>query len=270
MPFAQINDAKLYYELHGQGEPLILIAGYSCDHLFWELMLEGLKPYFQVLLFDNRGSGQSSEFGSLSLETMAADTMALADHLGLVKPNILGQSMGGAIAQLIAREEPKKINNLILLNSFTRLDQRALSAISSLLNLRKQGVSLDLLIDASLPWFFSCDFLADQQNVLQTKEAMKNNPYLQSVDHQELQYNALLSFDSRKWLHNISVPTLVIAAQEDLIAPVSESLQLSSIISGAALQLVAGGHSSTIEQATEVNRLILNFLKLKGHDRQAQ
>ena len=107
----KLNNANFYYELHGKGHPLILIAGYSGDHLVWMPLLENLSKQFQVLLFDNRGVGQTTDDGRpLSAELMAQDVVALADALDLKKPHIVGQSMGGTIAQRVATHHSEKIN----------------------------------------------------------------------------------------------------------------------------------------------------------------
>lgn len=256
------NKMQTYYESHGQGEPLILVAGYTCDHLFWQNILDKLSKYFQVIIFDNRGVGQTIDAGhTLHLEQMAEDTIALAQNLGLVRPHILGQSMGGAIAQIIARLYPDYINKLILLNSCAKFNLRTLMATASLLQLRKENVSFNCLVDACLPWFFSSDFLANQANITAFKQSLLDNPYLQSLQNQERQFKTLQTFDSRNWLDQIKAPTQIIAAEDDIVTLVSESQQLAENIPHADLAVIPGGHSSPIEQPEKLIDLIINFLK---------
>ena len=253
MAMMRINGADIYYELRGQGKPLVLIEGYACDHTFWDLVRPGLETQFQVLVFDNRGSGQTKDAGEpLTLEIMAADTMMLIDALGLVCPHILGHSMGGAIAQIMGRNHADKLGKLILMNSSPHFNYRALFAMESMLTLRKNGVSLDLLIEVSLPWFYSSVFLANPQNVILFKEILGSYPYLQTIGDQERQLKALQAFDSRPWLHEISLPVHVIAAKEDIAVMMSESEQLVAGIAGASLAIIDGGHCSPVEQAAAV------------------
>lgn len=260
MATIKINDAEIYYELHGHGEPLILIAGYTCDHLFWGAMLEELKRYFQVLIFDNRGVGQTKDSNQpLTLEIIADDTIALAQKLGLARPHILGQSMGGAIAQTIAYKYPDKINKLMILNSVAKFNTRTLKAIESLLHLRKENISFESLVEASLPWFFSSEFLDKPENITTFKEALVNNPFPQSVQDQERQFRALQKFDSRSWLHKIKMPTQIIAAEGDIVCLVSESQYLAESISGANFIIVPGSHSSPVEKPNEVCKIIQSF-----------
>ena len=261
MATININGVDIYYELHGQGDPLVLIAGYTCDHTFWNAMLDELAEKFQVLIFDNRGIGQTKDNGTtFTLETVAEDTMALVRQLGLIHPHILGQSMGGAIAQIIAKKYPEKINKLIILNSAAKFNTRTVKAIESLLNLRKENVSFDVLIEASIPWFFSSDYLAKPENISTFKEILRNNPYPQSIQDQERQFRTIPPFDSRDWIHEIKATTLVIAAEEDIVALPTESQQLANTIPNAQFITISGGHSSPLEQPNEVNKAILKFL----------
>ena len=116
MPILHANNADFYYELHGTGKPVILIAGYTCDYSAWEMLLENLTRHFQVLTFDNRGVGQTTDHNApLSAELMAQDVIALADQLNLAKPHIIGQSMGGCQSQRMSISGSR----LVLRLSFT-------------------------------------------------------------------------------------------------------------------------------------------------------
>lgn len=261
MPTLHANDIEIYYELHGKGKPLVLIAGYTGDHSFWDFMLDDLAKKFQVLIFDNRGIGQTKDSNnSFTLEMMADDTMMLVEQLGLVKPVIIGQSMGGAIAQIIAKNYGDKIDRLIILNSAAKFSVRSGKVLESLLNCRKESLPFDLFIDSALPWFFSSEFLAKPENITAFKQALINNPYPQTVADQERQFNALLPFDSREWIHQITTPTLVISATNDIIALPEESKALAQGIAHSQFQSIPGAHSSPVEQFNKVNQLIEHFL----------
>src|SRR3989338_85192 len=112
----RVNGASIYYEMRGSGHPLILISGYTRDHTLWTPVLEALAARFQVLRFDNRGVGRTQDEGQpLSASLMAEDVRALAKALGLQKPHIIGQSMGGTVAQKLAAAYPDEIGKLVLL-----------------------------------------------------------------------------------------------------------------------------------------------------------
>ncbi|WP_298626766.1 alpha/beta hydrolase [uncultured Legionella sp.] len=261
MPNINANGINIYYELRGQGQPLVLIAGYTGDHTFWKLMQEELAKQFTVLLFDNRGIGQTLDSGAdFSLELMAEDTMALINALGLEHPHIIGQSMGGAIAQMIARTHGQHIDKLIILNSAAKLNVRTINTLNNIYKLREAQIPFDLFIDTALPWFFSSHFLANPELIKAFKEDLLKNPFPQSISDQERQLKALLPFDSRNWLKDIHSSTLVIAAEEDIIALPEESKELAQCLPDAQFKIIPGAHSSPVEQANTVNELILNFI----------
>ncbi len=115
MPIAHTNGIDLYYELHGHGEPLLLIPGLGYDGWMWHRMIPGLAEHFQVISLDNRGSGQSAKPpGPYSAQLLAADVVGLLDELGLPRAHVMGHSMGGFIAQSLALDYPDRVDKLIL------------------------------------------------------------------------------------------------------------------------------------------------------------
>lgn len=260
MPKIKINDAEIYYELHGKGEPLILISGYAADHLFWSAILNVLQLKYQVLIFDNRASGQTRDSSELDLNTMARDVIELAKQLKLDKPHILGHSMGGMIAQIIASEFSDEIGKVILMNTGSYVNARVVLALQSHFNLRKNDVSLDLVIDVALPWFFGEDFLANAMNVKLLKDAFGNNSYLQSINDQGRQLKALKKFDARENLKNIKNSVLIIASEKDIISLVEDAKYMHDNISRSKLHFISGGHSSPIEEPQKVTTAVLEFL----------
>ena len=143
MGFIQIGNTHYYYEQAGSGPPLMLIAGYSCDHTFWDDLTKDLTKHFQLIVFDNRGVGQTRDNGStLTLESMADDTILLIQALGLSRLSILGQSMGGLISQIILDKAPNLIQNLILLNSAKSVNFRSLLALETFIKLLNENAPI--------------------------------------------------------------------------------------------------------------------------------
>ncbi|MGH7961315.1 MAG: alpha/beta fold hydrolase, partial [Candidatus Binatia bacterium] len=99
MPHARINGVELVYDLHGTGEPLVLIHGAQGDRSMFAGIAPVFAKQFQVLTFDQRGSGQSEKPDmEYSMALLADDTAALMDHVGFPSAHIVGVSMGGMIA----------------------------------------------------------------------------------------------------------------------------------------------------------------------------
>lgn len=261
MPKIQLGETPFYYDCQGKGTPLVLIAGYSCDHQFWNALYEKLIPHFTVLTFDNRGIGQTcDDVTPLSIELMAKDTMQLVKALGLGQPIILGHSMGGLIAQVTARDYRSEIAKLIIANSSMKLNQRTMLVLSSLLEIYHTNIPVDVLIDASMSWFYSPDYLTPK-NMAAYKEMCINNPFPPSFELLARQLKALASFDSSSWVNSLNVRTLVIASEQDIVCLPQESQRLAELIQGADYRQIQGGHSTPIECPLELVKAILNFTK---------
>lgn len=261
MPFIKANNAEFYYELHGAGQPLVLIAGYACDHTYWLPVLELLAKQYQVLVFDNRASGQTKDDGSLlSAELMARDVVAICDELKLYKPHIVGQSMGGTIAQTVAAHFPDKISKLVILSSTAKWREVLLFTSETLLNMRKDQYDLGLIIDLMLPWVYNDHFLLDANNCMTIKKLILENPYIQSLADQQRQFNFLRQFDGREQLKRIVAPTLIGYGVNDIASLPADSIYLAENIKGAKLVKFACAHGIVIEVPQQLVKAISEFL----------
>ena len=119
MAIAEVNGQRLYYEIHGDGEPLLCVAGLTCDTLVWIPQVHAFAAAHKTVIFDNRDAGQSSMADAdYEITDMARDAIALADELELDSFHLLGVSMGGAIAQEIALQVPDRVRTLTLAVTF--------------------------------------------------------------------------------------------------------------------------------------------------------
>ena len=264
MPFIKANDATFYYELHGSGQPLVLISGYTCDHQVWLSVIEELSKHFQVLLFDNRGVGQTTDDNkSLSAELMAQDVISLIEQLDLKKPHIVGQSMGGTIAQCIAHTHPERIHKLGILTSSAKWRQAMLEGLKSTLSMREKNIDFDLIFEALIPWIFGESFLSNKETVAAFKKLMLENPYPQSLTDQARQFKVLEQFDGRAYLKNISAPTLIVHGTQDIITLLDESEFMAKQIPNASLIKVNCAHGMPIEVPQELSEILIAFLNAK-------
>jgi pimeloyl-ACP methyl ester carboxylesterase len=118
MAHAIINGARLWYDVQGEGEPLLLHHGYTASRVNWEPAAAMLRDRFQVILMECRGTGDSEHTADgYSLDQYAADVIGMADHLGLERFSFAGHSMGGGIGYVLALEYPQRIERLILMAS---------------------------------------------------------------------------------------------------------------------------------------------------------
>src|SRR5215471_6850153 len=117
MPFARVNGIRLYYHWHGAeaGLPVVLVMGLGGDSTAWPLQLAALAPRHRVLVFDNRGAGQSDAPDvPYTTQGMAEDLLALLESLGVERAHLVGLSLGGAIAQEAVLAAPARFASLQL------------------------------------------------------------------------------------------------------------------------------------------------------------
>src|SRR2546426_11935091 len=128
MPTARIGDITIHYDTRGQGEPLLLIMGYRGSGLMWgEELITLLSGAFQVISFDNRGTGLSDKPDTLfTIPMMADDTAGLLRQLGIPRAHVFGLSMGGMIAQALVLRHPPMARRLALVVSPLRRSPRVL------------------------------------------------------------------------------------------------------------------------------------------------
>jgi len=265
MPKINVNGADLYYELHGSGDPLILIAGFNTDSLFWRPILPLLQKHFRVLVFDHRGAGKSDcPDIPYSIEMLAQDVLKLSDLLDLKRPHVLGHSMGGCVAQMLAYQHFELFDRFAICNSFIKFNPISTHVVKFLFHLLQEGISLRNRIEGSLPWIFSTDFLQSPHKIEGAINHGLKNPHPITLTGYKRQLEALLGFDSNEWFHQIEAPTLIINGMEDILCPY-DSEKLAKRIRGAKLfNFPHMGHVPMIEEPKEFSRLVMHFFGM--HD----
>jgi pimeloyl-ACP methyl ester carboxylesterase len=263
MPHLQVNDIELFYEIRGTGEPILLIAGYMCDHAYWSLLVPALVKQYQIIRFDNRGIGRSSSTKNspCTIPQMASDTAVLLDKLGIEKAHIIGHSMGGQIAQELALAHPEKIKTLTLLATWAKGDRHFHSIIEMWGDLAAK-LDLALYQKVILPWIFSDDFYSQSEMIEMLIEIAIRHPFPPQPEILYQHSQAILASDTIDRLHKIKSPTLIVAGENDILTPVKFSQQLAQNIPHSELFVLNHGrHGMVIESPDEVILMILKFLK---------
>jgi len=261
MSFVKLGDLNFYYEVFGSGTPLILISGLSCDSSHWNLIRDVLVEKFQVIFIDNRSVGRTDVPDQYyTISDMAGDVVGLLHHLGINKASFIGHSMGGAIAQTIAYKYPSIINKLIISNSFIKIKQRSLIFMRNLAKMYFENYPLNVTVSVNAPWIFSDEYL-NQPNVIDDMiNYLKSYPYPQSAKGFSQQVEAISQFNSQDWVNKITVPTLVIAGEEDYLTPLENSKIINSQIINSKLIIQPGAHVPMIEIPQQYVSDILAFL----------
>jgi len=256
VPFAEINNTRLFYRLEGRSDLPALVLSHSlgCDHSMWELQMASLLDHFQVLRYDTRGHGASAvPSGDYTLDQFGQDVLALADKLNLARFAFCGLSMGGAVGQWLAINAPQRLTRLVLANTSPKF------GTPDIWNARRKAVQeggMHAIVDAIMQRFFS----ADKQ---ESTWAQSTRAVLLGTDPQGYASccAALRDADTRTSLSKISVPTLVIGGDEDPSTPwEGNGSVLERDIPKAKAFRLQTAHLSNLEQPHAFTTAVLDFL----------
>ncbi len=260
MPFVQRAHHKLYYHEEGQGQPVIIINDLIEDHLFWSAIVKNLVEHFRVITFDQRGAGQSSiPKEPFVIEDFAEDVIAIADELGLEKFHLVGDSMGGIVAQIVSRKFADRVDRLVLSNSMAHLSQVNRWSLEIACDLYKEHPYYDEFYKLFMPWYFSSRFLEREEEPKELLKELKKRKH--PLTHKGLQrvVEPFINYDSTKNLKYIQAPTLVIIAEEDIFCLFRDSRAMIKAIPTHQVELMSGGHNSKIEHPNRWSEVVLNF-----------
>lgn len=258
---AVVNKANLYYEIHGRGQPLLMLQGWGVDITGWQYIIEPLSQVFQVIVFDNRGTGRSEVTpGKYTTRLLADDAAALLDHLQINKAHVLGWSMGGMIAQELVLAYPQKVNRLILSASSAKVTEKSSFIAWSNVEAINRG-ELQTSVNWQLSFCFSKALFANEELLFEIKEGALNPPYPVSYDGLVSQFAAVASHDRRRQLRTIKSPTLVLGAAEDGIIDLDQVKSLAREIEHAQLRILPGGQMFHIEYSEIFARTVIEFLE---------
>ncbi|MCS7139838.1 MAG: alpha/beta hydrolase [Candidatus Nezhaarchaeota archaeon] len=265
MPRVKVDDVNIYYEVKGQGDPLIMVMGLAGNVDWWDpRMISELSKYFKLILFDNRGAGRS-DMGQkpFSIKLFADDTAGLMNALGIPKANVLGFSMGGMIAQELVLNYPEKVKKLILCSTFCGTKRGILPP--------PQPFPID---DLEANPRRAAEFMAW---TIFTEEFIRNNPQAFEGMVQRIlkapiskkaflqQFYAIMQFDTYDRLPQIRVPTLIIHGKKDILLPVENASILASTIPNAKLIILENSGHGLAEEMDELITSIINFLRNSAH-----
>jgi len=251
---------KLNYVDEGNGETLVLIHGLSDNLLYWEVLASALKKNFRVIRFDLRGHGQSS-LGSdeISIGTYSDDLKNILDDLAIQKANLIGFSLGGAIALDFTIRFPDYVSSIVLMSTFFKCDDDVMNTLSQFKNYLDMG--FDEFFDFMLPRVLCPDVIENNKEELEflkheSSKIANINAYKKAVD-------SCLSFNVESQLSKITVPTLILAGKYDRIFPLIIQENLSQKIDGSRLIVLDNLRHNLLvgKNNIEIISMINDFIK---------
>ena len=261
MAWAELSDVRCYYELVGEGDPLLFIPGLGGTTRVWDPILPYLAERFTCILPDNRGLGRSvARRKARTLNDYAADLTELMDHLQLDRCHVLGLSLGGIVAQRFAISHPSRVDRLVLVSCaerFTAYLYRMTALLGHSLRRFPRHVfvqTMELLTTSP----FYLDANADEIERM-TGERVKAGVPARAMGNQ---LRALLRSEVDPKDYKIVNPTLIVSGEHDHLIPNCYARRMACNIPGCQYVLIPGaGHNPMTEMPDEVMPLIAGFLQ---------
>ena len=262
MPFLELDGYRLYYEIHGQGFPLVLIRGLGSNMEHWYEQVPAFSREYRVITFNNRGIGRSSAPDlPWSIKQMAGDAAALIKAAAGGRAHVLGISMGGMIAQELALAWPQRVASLVLTATHCGGAHKVMPTAETMELFAKlvEGATLAEQMEGRKA-LFSLETLDNRPEVLE-RYTQVAAAYAAPPEVMQGQWQAIQEFDTFDRLPGIKAPTLVLAGADDRLVPQGNAEILARRIPGAKLAVIPqAGHQLVIEAPRPTNAAVLDFL----------
>lgn len=262
------DGGHLYYEVHGAGEPIVILNGIMMNAVSWAEHVPMLAPRAQVVLVDFRDQGRSSRLEApYDLETHARDLGELLDGLGLEGAHLLGLSYGGQVAlRFVAGGGATKLRSLILANVVRRIGPH-LRAIGRAWETAAALDDGERFFELAIPYIYSASFYERANDYLEDRlelfKRILDRPWFEAMIRLSRATEGYEVSDAE--LAAVDVPTLLIGADADIIAPVRDMDELYRLIPGAEMLVLRdAGHAAFLERKGELVTALLGFVAKHG------
>jgi pimeloyl-ACP methyl ester carboxylesterase len=248
---AHTSAGAVGYRVVGAGPPVVLIMGYGLTMAGWDpRLVHALAAQHKVVMFDNSGIGKTKQLPPASIDDMANQTSALITTLGLGRPDVLGWSLGGTVAQALAVLHPAQVRDLVLCATFP-------------------GNRADVAPPASSAPVNGGDFPADQTQAYDAaKAAIAEYPAVSPAPAlaKAEQSSALSDWDvghdaAGLKTGQITAPTLIADGSQDQLDPVKNDQTLNHLVARSQLKLYPdAGHAFLFQDWSRFAALVNSFL----------
>lgn len=258
MPTATVRDVSLFYEVQGEGPPLILVHGLGGTSNVWYSQRAVLSRTCRVVTLDLSGSGRSDRSRrTYSLDTWADAIAALMEHLKIDQAVVAGHSMGTVIVQKLAARYPQKIRALVLAGALTELTPAGKEAFTRRAEtVEKEGMIgvADMVLQGALSPGTRESNLALTGMVREM--LLSNDPLCYAG-----QCRALLAGSAKADQPQIKCPTLLVVGDQDPVTPLAAHRQIAGSIAGSRIRIVPNtAHLTMLEMPEMFNTIVLEFL----------
>ena len=264
MPKVKVNDIQIYYEVRGEGFPLVMIMGISGNVDWWNpRMVQELSKNFKIVMFDSRGAGRTEVSNrEYTIKLFADDTAGLMDALGISRAHVFGVSMGGAIAQELVLNHLEKVEKLVLCSTSCG-GTKSVPASEEVLGrfgADRSGLSPEEICRRGNPLIFAEDFIQKNPDFV---ELFVQRVLMAPISNESFMRRlvAVRKFDTYDRLPQIRVPTLILHGKRDILVPPENGSILAEAIPNAKLvYFEKSAHGLMYEEMERMIRVLSDFL----------
>ena len=263
MPVVRANEIDVYYEVTGDGEPLVLIPYLAADQACYAFQVAEYAKHFTCFTVDLRGAGQSGKpEGTYTTELFADDLAAFMRAAGIDRAHVSGLSLGAATGMWLAAKYPERVKTLSLHSAWPASDAFLKAAVEGW-QIMAQGLGsvTDMVIKGIFPWCFTPELYAARPEYIDALADFVRGRPMPPVDAFLRQSGAVISHDATAQLERIQAPTQVTFGRHDAVTSTRFAGPLTSAIKGAELVIFEDcAHAPIYENVEDFNARTLDFL----------
>jgi 3-oxoadipate enol-lactonase len=265
MAFLENQGVKIYWDHHGQGEPVLLIMGLGWVSALWHRTRPVLSSRYRTIAFDNRGVGLSDvPPGPYPIATMASDAAAVLDAAGVQSAHVFGMSMGGMIAQEFALQYPARVRSLILGCTAAGGPKAVPADPEVLAALGQRSATFEESAAAISPFIYDAGTSRER---IREDEVIRKEWWPQPAGYMA-QLQGIMAWEAFSRLPQIAAPMLVIHGDTDRLVPPGNGKLIAANIPGAKLVMISrASHILTTDQPDASHQPILEFLSVHSNHR---